>query len=113
MTIIYHNPRCSKSRNALALLKEKNEEIEIIEYLKTSPTTEELTKVIELLGISPLELIRTNEKTFKENYQNTNLSDEEWIEVMVKNPILIERPVVIKGDQAAIGRPIENILTIL
>lgn len=113
MTKIYHNPRCTKSRQTLALLDEKNENTQIIEYLKTSPSKEEITNIIALLGIKPLALIRKGEKIFKEEYKGKALNDEEWIEAMVAHPILIERPIVIKNGKAAIGRPIENVLDIL
>ncbi|SMD32814.1 arsenate reductase [Reichenbachiella faecimaris] len=113
MTKIYHNPRCTKSRQALALLEEKNEQIEIIEYLKSNPTREQITELVAMLGIKPLELIRKSEKIYKEEYKGKELSDKEWIDAMVSNPILIERPVVVKNGKAAIGRPIENVIEIL
>ncbi|UXX79428.1 arsenate reductase (glutaredoxin) [Reichenbachiella carrageenanivorans] len=113
MTKIYHNPRCSKSRQALALLEEKNENIEIIEYLKSSPTKAELTELVAMLGISPLDLIRKGEAIYKEEYKGKDLNDEAWIDAMVAHPILIERPVVVKNGKAAIGRPIEKVIDIL
>ncbi|WP_422359971.1 arsenate reductase (glutaredoxin) [Reichenbachiella sp.] len=113
MTKIYHNPRCTKSRQTLALLEEKNEEIEIVEYLKTNPTKQEITELVSMLGIKPLELIRKGEKIFKEEFKGKELSDAEWIDAMVAHPILIERPVVVKNGKAAIGRPIENVIDIL
>ena len=113
MTKIYHNPRCTKSRQALALLEEKNEQIEVVEYLKTNPTKKELTELVDMLGIKPLELIRKGEKIFKEVFKGKDLSDSQWIDAMVANPILIERPIVIKDGKAAIGRPIENVIEIL
>lgn len=113
MTKIYHNPRCSKSRQTLALLEEKNESIEIIEYLKSAPTKAQLTELIAMLGIPPLDLIRKGEVIYKEEYKGKELSDEAWIDAMVAHPILIERPVVVKNGKAAIGRPIEKVLDIL
>ncbi|WP_456458877.1 arsenate reductase (glutaredoxin) [Reichenbachiella sp.] len=113
MTKIYHNPRCTKSRQSLALLEEKNEEIEIIEYLKSNPTKQEVTELVSMLGIKPLELIRKGEKIYKEEFKGKELSDEAWIEAMVSYPILIERPIVVKNGKAAIGRPIENVIEIL
>ena len=113
MIKIYHNNSCSKSRAAFELLKEKNLEFEIHEYLKNVPSKEELKEIIVLLNIKPFDLIRKNESIFKEKYNQIILTDEEWIDVMLKNPILIERPIVIKDGQAAIGRPIENIINLL
>lgn len=113
MTKIYHNPRCTKSRQALALLEEKKEDIEVVEYLKTNPTKNEIQELVSMLGIPPIELIRKGEKIFKEEYKGQDLSDEQWIDAMVAHPILIERPVVVKNGKAAIGRPIENVIEIL
>jgi len=113
MTEIYHNPRCGKSRETLKILENKSEQVEIVEYLKYTPSKDRLVAIIEMLGISPLELIRKGEKIFKENYKGKNLSDDEWINVMLENPILIERPIVIKNGRAAIGRPPESVLEIL
>ena len=113
MTTLYHNPRCSKSRETLQLLKEKGETIEIINYLKTPPSIAELRQIIELLGIKPLDLVRTQEKEWKENFENKKLSDQEILVAMIENPRLIERPIAIKGTRAAIGRPPEKVLEIL
>ena len=113
MTKIYHNPRCSKSRQTLALLQENNEDAEIIEYLNNSPSEGELKSIIQMLGITPLDLIRKGEIIFKEKYKGKNLTDNQWIGVMVKNPILIERPIVIKNGKAVLGRPPENVFDIL
>lgn len=113
MIKIYHNNMCSKSRAALNLLKDNNEEIEIQEYLKEVPTKSELKEILKMLQMKPLELIRKNETLFKENYKDKNLSDEEWIDIMLENPVLIERPIVIKDGKAAIGRPIEKIIELL
>ncbi|MEO9802748.1 MAG: arsenate reductase (glutaredoxin) [Reichenbachiella sp.] len=113
MTKIYHNPRCSKSRQTLALLEEKGEQIEVIEYLKSSPTQSELAELVAMLGIHPLELVRKGEAIFKEQYKGKELSETQWIEAMVTHPILIERPVVVKNGKAAIGRPIEKVIDIL
>jgi arsenate reductase len=113
MIKIYHNNSCSKSRAAFELLKDKNLEFEIHEYLKNVPSKEELKEIIVLLNIKPFDLMRKNESLFKEKYNQMILTDEEWIDVMLENPILIERPIVIKNGQAAIGRPIENIINLL
>lgn len=113
MIKIYHNPRCRKSREALELVKDKVEEIEIIEYLIEPPTVEELNQIIEQLGISPLDLIRKNEAIFKEKFKGQSFSDAEWIQIMVDHPKLIERPIVINGKKARVGRPPEKVLEIL
>lgn len=113
MTTLYHNPRCSKSRQALQLLEKEGETIEIIKYLENAPTHQELKQVIELLGIEPIELVRTQETLWKENYKGKNLSNAEIIDAMIQNPKLIERPIAIKGTHAVIGRPPENVLDIL
>ncbi|MAP81278.1 MAG: arsenate reductase (glutaredoxin) [Aequorivita sp.] len=113
MVRLFHNPRCSKSRQALQILEDKNETIEIVKYLDKPPTEQELKQVIELLGIDPIELVRKNEAVWKENYKNKNLTNEELIKAMVTNPKLIERPIAIKGTQAVIGRPPEKVLNLL
>lgn len=112
-TTIFHNPRCSKSRETLSLLEEKEENIEVIKYLENTPTKEELEKIIGLLGILPIQLVRTKETVWIENYKNKELSTEEVIQAMVDNPKLIERPIVIKNNKAAIGRPAHLVLDIL
>jgi len=111
---IYHNPRCSKSRETLKLLQDKGIQPEIIEYLKHPPTTDELQDILNKLGIKPRELMRTKEAEYKENGLNdTALSDIELIEAMIRIPKLIERPIVLANDKAAVGRPPENVLGIL
>lgn len=111
---IYHNPRCSKSRQTLALLQEKGIELEIIEYLKTPPDTDTLKSIIERLGIKPAELLRRKEGPYKELQLSTRLDDDAGlIQAMVDNPVLIERPIVLANRKAAIGRPPENVLDIL
>ena len=110
---IYHNPRCSKSRQTLELLKEKSIEPEVVEYLKTPPNAAELKDILSKLGLSADELMRKKEAIYKE-LGLAGVSDEnELITAMVNNPKLIERPIVIKGDKAAIGRPPELVLDIL
>lgn len=111
--LIYHNPRCGKSRESLAFLKELGFNPEIKEYLKTPPTFDELSDLIQKLGISPLDLIRQKEKLFTDQFKDLQLTDKEWIRVMTENPVLIERPIIIYRDKAVIGRPKENILKIL
>jgi len=111
---IYHNPRCSKSRQTLQLLQEHVDEPEIFEYLKTPPTADELRGILDMLGIGARELMRRKEKEYKESgANNPDLSDEELIDLMVTHPKLIERPIVIKDGKAAIGRPPEQVLDIL
>jgi arsenate reductase len=110
---IYHNPRCGKSREALKLLNEKGIEPDIKQYLKEIPTHAELEDVIKKLGISPEELIRKNEKVFKEIYKGKKLSDSQWIEAMIAEPKLIERPILINGNKAVVGRPPEKVLEII
>ncbi len=110
---IWHNPRCSKSRNATALLEEKGVEAEVVKYLDTPPSKEELKAVLKMMGISARELMRTKEAIYKELNLKEETDEEKLIEAMVENPKLIERPIVIKDGKAAIGRPIENIIDLL
>ncbi len=113
MIKIYHNNRCKKSREALALLEESKKDFEIINYLKDTPTKSELEHILQLLSLSPLALIRKNEAVWKEHYKNKSLSDDDLIAAMVQHPKLIERPIVIVDDKAVIGRPpslIKNII---
>ncbi len=113
MIKIYHNPRCRKSREGLAIVESTGKDFEIIHYLEDIPEKEELRKVLDCLSISPIQLVRKNETIWKENFKGKILSDEEIIEAMVKYPKLIERPIVIKGDRAVIGRPSETIIELL
>lgn len=106
---IYHNPRCSKSRQGLAMLKEANVDLEIIEYLKNPLTKSEVKDLLKKLNIPAIELIRKNEAIWKEQFKNKNLSENELVEAMVAFPKLIERPIIEKGDEAVIGRPLEKI----
>ncbi len=110
---IYHNPRCSKSRQGLAILKESSNPFEVIKYLDNPFAEEELTELIKLLGIKPIELVRKNEAIWKENYKGKTLTDNEIIKAMVNYPKLIERPIVVANGKAVIGRPPEIIKTIL
>lgn len=110
---MYHNPRCSKSRQTLALLREKGHEPTIIEYLKTPPSSEELKAVLKKLDCSPKAILRKNEADYKTHFKGKELSDAEWIEAMITYPKLIERPIVIHKDRAALGRPPEQVLDIL
>ena len=108
--IVYHNSRCSKSRCALDFLTEKGVPFTVIEYLKDTPAYNELENIIDKLGIEPEELIRKGEDDYKLNFKGKMLSKKEWIDAMIKFPKLIERPIVIKGNKAVIGRPTEKIL---
>ena len=115
MNKLYHNPRCSKSRQTLALLEDNNAEFEIVEYLNTPPSKEELKEVLKKLGYnSPHDLIRTKEDLYKELDVASNKDNaEKLIEIMIANPKLIERPVFVTDDSAAVGRPPESVLDIL
>jgi arsenate reductase len=110
---IYHNPRCGKSRSALALLEEKGLQPHIIEYLTTPPAKEELRAILRKLGMKPEQIVRKGEDVYKQKFAGKALTDEQWLDALVKNPILIERPIVVKGDRAVIGRPPENVLVLL
>lgn len=113
MTTIYHNPRCSKSRETLKLLEEKGEQPKIVRYLEEVPSKRELRKLLKMLGISAIDLVRKNETIWKEKYNNKNLSDAEVLAAMVVHPKLIERPIVVKDGRAVIGRPPEIVNNIL
>lgn len=113
MIKIYHNPRCRKSREGIQILEESNKEYQIVKYLEDIPTEMELNEIINLLKISPIELVRKTEKVWKENYKGKDLSDSEIVKAMIENPKLIERPIVIKENKAVIGRPSSNILNII
>ncbi len=106
---IYHNPRCSKSRIGVGILEDAKIDFEIVKYLDNTPSEKELKEILTMLNMSPIELIRKGEKIWKEKYKNKNLSNSELIKAMIENPKLIERPIVIKGNKAVIGRPSENI----
>lgn len=113
MMKIYHNSRCRKSREALEILKTKNIEFEIIEYLKDNLTKNQLKDLIKKLGIEPINLVRKNEQIWKENFKNKKLTSDEIIQILSDNPKLIERPIVELNDKAIIGRPPENIINLL
>jgi len=115
MTIqIYHNPRCSKSRQTLALLEDNNVTPDIVEYLKTAPNAQEITLLVKKLGFdSARQLMRTKEERYKELNLKDENSESALINAMAENPKLIERPIVVNGDKAAIGRPPESVLEII
>ncbi|WP_281543024.1 arsenate reductase (glutaredoxin) [Maribacter aestuarii] len=113
MIKIYHNPRCRKSREGLELLENSGKEFEVIKYLEQVPTKKELRDVLNCLGITPENLVRKNEAIWKEKFRGRLLSDEEILDAMISYPKLIERPIVVNGNKAVIGRPPEKINTIL
>jgi len=115
MTVtIYHNPRCSKSRATLALLEEKGVKPRIVEYLKEPPSAAELKRILKTLGLKPRDIVRKGEAVYAElGLKDAALTDDALIALMVENPILIERPIVVSGEKAAIGRPPEAVLKIL
>lgn len=115
MTVtIYHNPRCAKSRQTLTLLEEKGVSPGIVEYLKTPPSAAELKTILKMLGLRPRDLMRKGEPLYAElGLKDRDLDDDALIALMVTNPILIERPIVVSGGKAAIGRPPEAVLEIL
>ena len=111
---IYHNPRCSKSRQTLSLLQEQSININVIEYLKTPPDISQLKQILKQLGYKPRQLMRKSEQIYKNlDLGNENKTAEDLVNAMAQNPILIERPIVLSGDKAAIGRPPESVLNIL
>lgn len=113
MIVIYHNPNCSKSRESLEILETTKEDIQIIKYLDQTLDSDKLSKIIKLLKIKPIELIRQDEILWKDNFKELDFTDEELIDVMCNYPQLIERPIIINGDKAVIGRPPTKILDIL
>ena len=110
---IWHNPRCSKSREAMTILEENKCEAEIVNYLESKPNRQEIKSVLKMLGLSARELMRTKEDIYKELNLSSEESEEKLIEAMVNHPKLIERPIVIKDGKAVIGRPIENVVNLL
>jgi len=113
MLTIYHNPRCSKSRQALKMIQSAGNKPEIIEYLKMPPSVAELRGVLSKLGLSPWDILRKNETVFKEKYKGKELTEDKLLEAMVQNPILIERPIIVKGNKAVLGRPPDNVLNLV
>ncbi|GHA57815.1 arsenate reductase [Pontibacter akesuensis] len=113
MLKIYHNARCSKSRQTLELIQQAGQDVEVVDYLKNPPTAEEINRLLQKLDMKPGQLIRQGEAIFKENYKGRQLTDHELIAAMVAHPVLIERPIVVKGDKAVLGRPPENVQQLL
>ena len=110
---IYHNARCSKSRSTCEIVSARGIKARIIDYLATPPDRDELRQVLKKLGMKPEELVRKGEETFKECYAGKTLSDEQWLDALIAHPLLIERPIVVYGDRAVIGRPPEKVLELL
>ena len=110
---IYHNPRCGKSRGALAILEEHGIEPVIVEYLKNPPTRDELHAILKKLRMRPEQIVRKGENVYQDNFAGKTLSDDQWLDALAKHPILIERPIVVKGNRAVIGRPPEKVLILL
>ena len=114
MITLYHNPRCSKSREALALLQTHDQNLNVVLYKENPPTAKELKELLAMLNITARQLLRKSEDVYKEfNLADENLSETALIKIMVSNPTLIERPIAINGNKAIIGRPPENVLSIL
>jgi arsenate reductase len=113
MLKIYHNTRCSKSRDVCDILEKKKVKKEVVEYLKTPPTQKELKELLKMLDMKASELVRKNEPLFKEKFENKKFSQAEWLRILSKNPILIERPIIVKDGKAIIGRPPEKVLEFL
>ena len=110
---IFHNPRCSKSRQTLEILIKKNADFEIVEYLKDKLSITDLEEIIAKLEINTIELVRKNESVWKEKFKGRNLNNKEIIQAMIDNPKIIERPIVVNGNKAILGRPPENVLKII
>ena len=110
---IYHNNRCSKSRCGLEILNNSKQNFEVVDYIKNPLSEVEIKDILKKLDFSPIQLVRKNEAIWKENYKGKDLSDSEIIKAMSTHPKLIERPIVVKGDKAVIGRPSENISALL
>ncbi|KAF2509466.1 arsenate reductase (glutaredoxin) [Flavobacterium zhairuonense] len=113
MIQIYHNPRCGKSRSCLAFIDQSKQEFEIIPYLTETPNSDELKELLKKLSLEPIQLVRVKEKIWIENYKGKNLSNDEIIQAMVENPILIERPIVVKDGKAIIGRDLDLVANFL
>ena len=107
---VYHNARCSKSRSACQLLEGRGATLEIVEYLKSPPSRDELADVLRKLHMCAAEIVRKGEDVFKSDYAGRELSEDEWLDALVAHPILIERPIVVRGERAVIGRPPEKVL---
>jgi len=102
--VIYHNPKCQKSRTALQELEDSSEAVQVVEYMKETPSVKELKQLCEQLAIRPFDLVRKSEALYKENYKGVDLSDTQWLKILAEHPVLIERPIVVKGNKALIAR---------
>ena len=111
--VIYHNARCSKSRSACEIVAGRGIEARIVEYLKTPPSRDELRAVLQKLGTKASELVRRGEEEYKQHYAGRTLTEDEWLDALIEHPILIERPIVVRGDRAVIGRPAEKVMEFL
>lgn len=113
MIIIYHNPRCQKSRTALQYLENLEEDISVVEYIKTPPSKTDLKGILALLGISAFDLIRKKEEIYKTRFLNKQYSEDQWIDILIENPTLIERPIIIRDKVAVIGRDEDSLRKII
>lgn len=110
---IYHNPRCSKSRETLSIIKKKGIEPEVVKYLKNPPSVEEIEELLDVMGLEPQDLIRKNERIYKDNFKTKEFTREEWIRILHNYPRLMQRPIVSNGSRAVLGRPPENVNSLL
>jgi arsenate reductase len=110
---IYHNPRCSKSRSACAILASQGVQTEVVEYLETPPDRDELRALLRKLGLRARDIVRTGESIYKEQFRGREMTDDDWIDAMIAHPILIERPIVVAGERAVVARPPERVLELL
>jgi arsenate reductase len=113
MVTIYHNTRCSKSREACSILNDKGVKTHIVEYLKEPLTQNQLKELLKKLNMNAEELVRKNEELYKNEFKNKKLSEAEWIKVLAENPVLIERPIIVNGDKAVVARPPEKVLGVI
>jgi arsenate reductase (glutaredoxin) len=113
MIVIYHNPRCSKSRECLNIMETSKYDYSSVKYMDEPLSPEKLKKILKLLKLAPIELVRKNEAIWKDTYKGKNLSDEEIINAMIEHPKLMQRPIVVNGDKAVIGRPPERVFELL
>ncbi|MGZ4049356.1 MAG: arsenate reductase (glutaredoxin) [Bacteroidia bacterium] len=113
MLKIYHNTRCSKSRDVCSILEKKKIKTEIVEYLKTPPTQKEIKELLKMLGMKAEEIVRKGEPVYHEKFEGKKLTEAQWVKALAQNPILIERPIIVKGNKAIIGRPPEKVLKFL